>query len=72
LDVIDELRAYAEQELSRGESIRSITKSWLGLFHGQPGGRLYRQVLSDSTRLKANNWQVVEDALAMMVKSTRQ
>jgi len=68
LDVIEELRAYAEQELTNGESIRSITKSWLGLFHGQPGGRLYRQVLSDSTLLKANNWQVVEDALAKMFK----
>ncbi|WP_394672243.1 tRNA dihydrouridine(20/20a) synthase DusA [Limnobacter sp.] len=67
-NVIDELRAYADQELRKGESIRNITKSWLGLFHGQPGGRLYRQVLSDSTLLKANNWQVVEDALAKMLK----
>ncbi|MCR2746001.1 tRNA dihydrouridine(20/20a) synthase DusA [Limnobacter parvus] len=67
-DVIDELRGYAEQELAKGESIRNITKSWLGLFHGQPGGRLYRQVLSDSTLLKANSWQVVEDALAKMAK----
>mgnify|MGYP006171103657 CR=1 FL=1 len=67
-DVIDELRDYAERELSKGESIRNITKSWLGLFHGQPGGRLYRQVLSDSTLLKANNWKVVEDALAKMAK----
>ena len=67
-DVIEELREYAEQELAKGESIRSITKSWLGLFHGQPGGRLYRQVLSDSTLLKANSWQVVEDALAKMAK----
>ena len=67
-DVIDGLRAYAHQELAKGESIRNITKSWLGLFHGQPGGRLYRQVLSDSTLLKANSWQVVEDALAKMAK----
>lgn len=67
-EIIDELHAYANQELARGESIRNITKSWLGLFHGQPGGRLYRQVLSDSALLKANNWQVVEDALAKMAK----
>lgn len=66
IQVIESLKGYAESELRQGESIRSITKSWLGLFHGQPGGRLYRQVLSDSTRLKANSWQVVEDALAML------
>ena len=66
IQVIESLKGYAESELRQGESIRSITKSWLGLFHGQPGGRLYRQVLSDSKRLKANSWQVVEDALAML------
>jgi tRNA-dihydrouridine synthase A len=66
LDVIQALRSYAEQQQARGESIRSITRSWLGLFHGQPGGRLYRQVLSDSNLLKANSWQVVEQALSRM------
>jgi tRNA-dihydrouridine synthase A len=35
----------------------------LGLFHGQPGGRLYRQVLSDSVKLKSNSWGVVQEAL---------
>ncbi|HEX4917322.1 MAG TPA: tRNA dihydrouridine(20/20a) synthase DusA [Limnobacter sp.] len=61
--VIEEMHAYAQTQLAQGESIRNITRSWLGLFHGQPGGRLYRQVLSDATRLKANTWDVVEEAL---------
>ncbi|HEX4844439.1 MAG TPA: tRNA dihydrouridine(20/20a) synthase DusA [Limnobacter sp.] len=64
--VIEEMHTYAQAQMARGESIRNITRSWLGLFHGQPGGRLYRQVLSDATRLKANSWQVVEDALEAM------
>lgn len=71
-DVIHGLRAYVEAGLSRGESLRALTKSWLGLFHAQPGGRLYRQVLSDSVRLKENNWQVVQDALNAMGKPTEQ
>lgn len=62
-DVLSELQAYVEHQLAQGESIRSLTKSWLGLFHAQPGGRLYRQVLSDSVKLKSNSWAVVQDAL---------
>ncbi|HEX4880647.1 MAG TPA: tRNA dihydrouridine(20/20a) synthase DusA [Limnobacter sp.] len=62
--VIEEMRAYAQAQMIQGESIRNITRSWLGLFHGQPGGRLYRQVMSDASRLKANTWDVVEEALS--------
>ncbi len=61
--VIEEMRQYAFAQLAQGETIRNITRSWLGLFHGQPGGRLYRQVLSDATRLKNNSWDVVSEAL---------
>lgn len=64
--VIHEMQAYAQAQLRQGESIRNITKSWLGLFHGQPGGRLYRQVLSDSVELRRNSWGVVEDALSKL------
>jgi len=62
-DVLTELQVYVEDQLTRGESVRNLTKSWLGLFHGQPGGRLYRQVLSDSVKLKSNSWGVVQEAL---------
>ncbi|HEY1057793.1 MAG TPA: tRNA dihydrouridine(20/20a) synthase DusA [Limnobacter sp.] len=62
-DVIQAMRPYVEAEMAQGESIRNLTKSWLGLFHGQAGGRLYRQVLSDAAQLKANSWSVVEKAL---------
>lgn len=64
MNVLDALRTYVDEQLSQGVSIRHLTKSWLGLFHGQANGRLYRQVLSDSTRLKRNDWSVVQEALA--------
>ncbi|MCQ8896380.1 tRNA dihydrouridine(20/20a) synthase DusA [Limnobacter humi] len=62
-DVIQALRPYVEAEMAKGENLRNLTKSWLGLFHGQAGGRLYRQVLSDAVQLKTNRWSVVEMAL---------
>lgn len=63
-DVINGLRSYVEEQLGLGESIRHLTKSWLGLFHGQPGGRLFRQVLSDVQGLRRNDWSVVAEALS--------
>lgn len=63
-EVLQSLRSYVESELAQGESLRNLTRSWLGIYHGQPGGRLFRQVLSDATRLKTNRWSVVEEAIA--------
>jgi len=65
--VVAAMRSYVHAELAKGESLRNLTKSWLGLFHAQPGGRLYRQVLSDATRLKDGGWDVVEEALTKVM-----
>jgi tRNA-dihydrouridine synthase A len=67
MDVIDALRDYVDEQQRQGVSIRQLTKSWLGLFHGQPNGRLYRQVLSDSKRLQRNDWSVVQEALSHVI-----
>jgi tRNA-dihydrouridine synthase A len=67
VDVIDALRGYVDEQQRQGVSIRQLTKSWLGLFHGQPNGRLYRQVLSDSKRLQRNDWSVVQEALSHVI-----
>ena len=62
--VLNALAHYVESELKQGESLRSLTQSWLGLYHSQAGGRLFRQVLSDSEKLKKNTWGVVQEALS--------
>lgn len=64
--VLAGLRGYAEQELAAGTGLRNIIQSWLGLYHGQARSRLYRQVLSDAKKLKANRWSLVEEALATL------
>lgn len=63
-EVLLGLKPYVESELARGESLRNLTRAWLGIYHGQPGGRLFRQVLSDASKLKTNAWSVVEEAIA--------
>ena len=38
---------YVEAQLRSGVALKHITRHILGLFHSQPGGRLFRQVLSE-------------------------
>ncbi len=62
----DALRAftvYAERQLVRGVPLRAMTRHVLGLYLGQPGGRRFRQVLSDSRRLRDGNIEVFAEAM---------
>jgi tRNA-dihydrouridine synthase A len=45
------LRAYAAAELARGTYLGAITRHVLDLYHGMPGARSWRRVLSDNKRL---------------------
>ncbi|HSC99630.1 MAG TPA: tRNA dihydrouridine(20/20a) synthase DusA, partial [Casimicrobiaceae bacterium] len=49
--IIEALGPYATAELARGTSLRAITRHILGLYHGVRGGRRFRQLLSDASRL---------------------
>jgi tRNA-dihydrouridine synthase A len=62
------MRPLVDRWLASGVPLRVIAKPWLGLFHGQAGGRLFRQVLSDPGHLNRNDWSVVELALAKCVR----
>lgn len=58
------LRGFIESELASGTPLRLIVRPLLGLFHGQPGGRHWRRILSDAALLKNADFQLVEQALA--------
>jgi tRNA-dihydrouridine synthase A len=63
------LQPYAEAQLARGVPLRHISRHILGLYHGQPGGRIYRQVLSEGAHLPGAGWDLVERALAATASS---
>ena len=58
------LRPYVEAQLAAGVALKHITRHVLGLFHGQPGGRAFRQVLSEGAHRDGAGWELVERALA--------
>ncbi|OJU06878.1 MAG: tRNA dihydrouridine(20/20a) synthase DusA [Rhizobiales bacterium 65-79] len=50
-DVIEKMAVYAERHIARGGRLANVTRHMVGLFHGLPGARRYRQVLStEATR----------------------
>jgi len=63
-DVLRALIPYAEAQMKRGTALRAIACHVLGLYHGQSGGRRFRQILSDSVRLKASGPELFLEALA--------
>ncbi|MCW5569245.1 MAG: tRNA dihydrouridine(20/20a) synthase DusA [Dokdonella sp.] len=58
-------RPYVEAQLRRGALLKHITRHLLGLFAGQPGGRAFRQVLSEGAHKPGAGWALVEQALSL-------
>ena len=58
-------RPYVEAQLARGVQLKHIARHLLGLFSGQPGGRAFRQVLSEGAHKPGAGWALVERALAL-------
>jgi len=58
------LEPYVRAQLQQGVALKHISKALLGLFHAQPGGRLFRQILSLEAPSPQAGWQVVVKALA--------
>jgi tRNA-dihydrouridine synthase A len=57
------MQDYVKAQCASGVALKHISKSLLGLFHGQPGGRLFRQVLSQEAPLPGAGWPVITKAL---------
>jgi tRNA-dihydrouridine synthase A len=55
---------YAGGQLAKGVPLNALTKHMLGLFHGQPGARLFRRHLSENATKKGAGIAVLRDALA--------
>lgn len=58
-------RPYVEAQLAQGVQLKHIVRHVLGLFAGQPGGRAFRQVLSEGAHKPGADWSLVERALAL-------
>ena len=55
-DVIAALDAYLIQKTSPTQSAKSMARHWHGLFHGQPGARVWRRAMCEG-QLPSSVWR---------------
>jgi tRNA-dihydrouridine synthase A len=51
-EVLGELVEYSRRVLAQGVPLRAVVRHALGLYHGQPGARAFRRILSDAQLLR--------------------
>ncbi|PZO64001.1 MAG: tRNA dihydrouridine(20/20a) synthase DusA [Pseudoxanthomonas suwonensis] len=69
--LLRQMQPYVQRQLAAGVPLKAMARHWLGLFHGQPGGRLFRQLLSEQGHRPGADWALVEQALAVVESSRR-
>lgn len=57
------MRAYVETRRQNGVRLAAMTRHVLGLYHGEPGGKAFRRVLSERAQAADAGWEAVEAAL---------
>jgi len=62
-EVAEALVSYAQARLAEGVSLRAIARHVLGLYHGAPGARAWRRVLSDAELLQSAGPEIFLRAL---------
>ncbi len=69
VEAVEHFIPYIEARLAEGVHLHAITRHMLGLFHAQPGGRLWRRVLSERAVRPGAGVDVVRAALAEVTQA---
>ena len=62
-------RPYVERELAAGTHLAAITRHMLGLFHGLPGARAWRRILTVEGVKAGAGMAVIDAALAEVLRA---
>jgi tRNA-dihydrouridine synthase A len=63
-DVFEAMMPYIESELAQGTRLHSITRHFVGAFHGVPGARAFRRHLAENGVRPGAGVEVLRDAIA--------
>jgi tRNA-dihydrouridine synthase A len=66
-DVFEAMIPYIERELAQGTRLHSITRHFVGAFHGMPGARAFRRHLAENGVKPGAGVNVLCDAIALVV-----
>jgi len=62
--LIDTMAAYAARHIAQGGRLGQVTRHMIGLFHGMPGARRWRQILSEGASRPDAGPQLLHEAFA--------
>ena len=65
-DVFEAVMPYIEGELAQGTRLHSITRHFVGAFHGVPGARAFRRHLAENAVRPGAGVGVLRDAVALV------
>jgi len=65
-DVFEGIMPYIERELAQGVRLHSITRHFVGAFHGVPGARAFRRYLAENGVRPGAGVNVLRDAIALV------
>jgi tRNA-dihydrouridine synthase A len=65
-DVFEAMTPYIERELAKGTRLHSITRHFVGAFHGVPGARAFRRHLAENGVKPGAGIKVLRDAIALV------
>ncbi|MDB5444597.1 MAG: tRNA-dihydrouridine synthase, partial [Phenylobacterium sp.] len=63
-EAVARYRPYVARELARGTHLAAMTRHMLGLFHGAPGARSWRRILTVEGVKSGAGLEVIDQALA--------
>jgi len=65
-DILRQFLPYIEQQMAKGIRLTHMSKHVLGLFHAQPGGRKFRQYISENAYKPDAGIEVLENAAKLV------
>ena len=65
-DVFEAMMPYIEDQLARGTRLHSMTRHFVGAFHGVPGARAFRRHLAEHGVRAGAGVNVLRDAIALV------
>ncbi|OUS15831.1 tRNA dihydrouridine(20/20a) synthase DusA [Gammaproteobacteria bacterium 50_400_T64] len=66
LEILEKFLPFVERSLLSGARLHYLTRHILGLFHGQPGARKFRRLISEKAHRDDADIKVLLEALALM------
>ncbi len=65
-EVLESFMPYVERQLAAGVRLNAMSRHLLGLFHGTPGGRLYRRYIAENAYKRDAGCNVLRDAAELV------